>query len=136
MVWGDNCGVSSKGLSLKGRELSVFASDNPKIEVFASVAFKYQPLDSDPESAASTARAQGFIPTTSGEATGVAPELKKIVSMSDHGKNLAIASGLSLANIDLFKPYISHALIASSVSVDDYHFDYEKLKVFVARAQA
>lgn len=131
MVWGDVCGVSSSGLAEMGRWLQIFKLNNPKIDIFASVAFKYQQREADPPGAAAVARAAGFIPTTSGEATGSAPTLAKIQSMKNDG-DLAVASGMALENVATFAPYLSHILVATAVSVDDHHFDRSLLAKFVA----
>lgn len=133
MVWGDACGVSSAGLTEAGRALSEFAKQHPKIEVFASVAFKYQPHEPFPSQAAQHARASGFIPTTSGVATGAPPDLDKIRSMSVEGMaRLAVASGMTVANVAAYAPFLSAILVATGVSIDDHHFDAAKLQAFVA----
>jgi hypothetical protein len=135
MVWGDVCGVSSIGLTATGQWLRTFKLNNPNIEVFASVAFKYQQVEFDPLGAAEVARGAGFIPTTSGAATGSAPTLEKIRSMKNNG-DLAVASGMSLENVAMFAPLLSHILVATSVSVDDHHFDDVLLGKFVGAVKS
>lgn len=134
MVWGDSCGVSSIGITSEGQQLTNFAKLNHQIEIFASVAFKYQRPEKEPVLAAINALNCGFIPTTSGSGTGYAPEVEKISSMSN-GVNglLAVASGMTVENIDNFKTYLSHVLIATGVSKDEYHFDPDKLKAFIEK---
>jgi len=132
MVWGDYCGVSSSGLNDKGRKLKVWADNNPNIDVFASVAFKYQDIETDPPLAARHALMAGFIPTTSGSGTGYAPSIEKISTMSACTDGiLAVASGMNCENVQKFSPYLSSILVATGVSIDEYHFDYEKLYRFI-----
>lgn len=132
MVWGDVCGVSSKGLTQEGEELSKWAKIKSNVEIFASVAFKYQPREFDPAQAAINAKQAGFIPTTSGSGTGSAPEVEKIKMMSEASEGLlGIASGMSIENVKDYTPYLSHILVATGVSVDDHHFDEEKVKQFI-----
>lgn len=130
MVWGDSCGVSSLGLDNEGQQLSQWAKENSDIEVYAAVAFKYQRAEHNPKLAAQNAKQAGFIPTTSGSGTGHAPSVDKIKNMSD--SLLAVASGMDCDNIKEFAPYLSHILVATGVSLDDHHFDKEKLNKFVS----
>lgn len=129
MVWADSMGVDSKGLRPLGQHLSQLT---PKIPLFCSVAFKHQPYEPNPPLAAVNALNGGFIPTTSGEATGSAPDLDKIIDMSlaVNGK-LAIASGMTPDNIHLYAPYLKYILVATGVSMNDYQIDPEKLKRFI-----
>lgn len=132
LVWGDSCGVSSAGLDALGERLRVFVETHPHIQVFASVAFKYQPLEVYPQIAANNAFTAGFIPTTSGSATGQPPTVDKIAGMSVvTGGCLAVASGMSVENVSLYAKYLSHILVATAVSMDEHHFDFELLSRFV-----
>jgi len=136
MVWADNMGVSSSGLTAEGRDLSRFAADHPEIGLFASVAFKYQAPELDPPAAAREARAAGFIPTTSGDRTGQEPDIFKVASMSaECDGDLAVASGMTPENIGAYAPLLSSVLVATGVSIDEHHFDFEKLFRFVAASQ-
>lgn len=132
MVWGDSCGVSSQGLTQEGLALSHWVQENPNVEVFASVAFKYQKTEHNPPLAAQKGLEAGFVPTTSGSGTGSAPSLEKIIAMSEavNGK-LAIASGMDCENVKQFAPYLSDILVATGVSVTEHRFDEEKLKAFI-----
>lgn len=136
MVWGDNLGVDSKGLSEMGlniRNHRAQAAD--KLEVFASVAFKYRPPEPNPQLAAKNALEAGFIPTTSGSGTGVAPDLSKIVAMSKAtGGVLAVASGMTPENVSNYAPYLSHILVATGVAMDAYRMDVTKLTRLIANA--
>lgn len=133
MVWGDNCGVSSLGLDEQGIQLKEWKKSHSNIDMFASVAFKYQKTDFNPPLAAQEALNAGFIPTTSGAGTGKAPSLQKITSMSKAvNGQLAVASGMTCDNIQEFAPHLSHILVSTGVSKDDYHFDIDKLSRFIA----
>ena len=87
MVWADDMGVDSKGLNSEGLELSALVRANPLLTLFASVAFKYRPHEADPVGAATHARAAGFVPTTSGDATGHARGLLVFSAISDGRKS-------------------------------------------------
>jgi predicted TIM-barrel enzyme len=131
-LWGDNCGVSSKGLTTRGEELSAWAKRHPNQRVFASVAFKYQPAEPDPAEAARQALAAGFIPTTSGSATGSPPTLEKIRSMSEAaGGKLAIGSGMTVENVREYIPYVSHILVSTGISQDEHRWDQARMRAFV-----
>ena len=136
MLWLDNAGVSSEGLSPLGMLLKDLVNYK-KLELFASVAFKYQKYESNPKEAAYLALKSGFIPVTSGSATGVSPAVEKIKEMSEAvGGNLGVASGMNLENIDNYKKYLKYILVATGVSVDEHHFDYELLKAFIIKVKS
>lgn len=132
MIWGDDCGVSSSGCAPLANDLSAFIRGYPDIQVFASVAFKYQAFEGRPDEAARNALNAGFLPTTSGEATGSPPSVEKIALMSSAANGqLAIASGMTVDNVQSYAPYLSHILVATGVSLDEHHFDFEALSRFV-----
>lgn len=137
MVWGDDVGVDSKGFTDLG--LSVRAQkcvSRDKLDVFASVAFKYRSFEPNPELAAKNALSAGFIPTTSGSGTGSAPDLSKIVAMSKAtGGVLAVASGMTPENIGSFAPYLSHILVATGVSLDEHRMDVEQLRLLIKNSR-
>ncbi|MDF8364697.1 hypothetical protein [Achromobacter anxifer] len=132
-MWTDRPGVDSRGV--QNKQLFELAREHPALSVFASVAFKYQAADENPPQAARHALTAGYLPTTSGSATGVAAPLEKVKFMSAAtGGRLAIASGMTAANISVLGPYLSHILVATGVSTDEYHFDYELLRQFLGLA--
>lgn len=142
-TWSDRPGVRSDRVSpLVDSTLVPLLEEHPTHLFFASVAFKYQVTDPAPAEAACAALARAMVPTTSGEATGLAPAIEKIQSMRagltrvNGGKRapLAIASGLTPDNIAQFRPLITHALVATGVSSDFYHFDEILLNTFVQTA--
>lgn len=134
LVWGDDMGVDSKGLTADGRELSALARANPLLTLFAGVAFKYRPHEDDPVGAAAHARAAGFVPTTSGDGTGHAPTVSKIKSMGAGGA-LAIASGMTPDNVRQYAHDLTHILVATGVARTEYHIAPAKLIAFMAQVR-
>lgn len=135
MVWADDMGVDSNGLTTQGEYLTRLARIHPKIQFHASVAFKYRPVDPQPERAAENALLAGFIPTTSGAATGLPPSVKRIAAMSKAAKGtLAVASGMSPENVSTFAPFLSHILVATGVSLDEHRIDEGKLRSLIKNA--
>lgn len=134
-LWVDYADFTSSWCGSSALDLSgLVHSTNPgrPRDVFAGVAFKHQQHEPNPLQAAQRARTLGFIPTTSGPATGVPPDVEKVRSMSAAaGGVLAVASGLTPHNVAAFAPYLSHILVATGVSRDEYNFDYELLRTFV-----
>lgn len=138
MLWGDDMGVDSQGLHAPGRAVATAcrATVGQPIQVFASVAFKYRPSEPDPAGAALNAHKAGFIPTTSGSGTGSAPEVAKIKLMSEATNGtLAVASGMTPENVSQYAPYLSHILVATGVSLDEYRLHEGKLRAFIANAK-
>lgn len=108
----------------------------PEMTIFTGVAFKHQKQEADPVAAAETIRQVGFIPTTSGEATGIPPTVEKIRRLSaDGNKPLAIASGMTPENVAAYAPYLSHILVATGVSKDMHRVDTAKLRAFIQAAK-
>lgn len=139
-VWMDNAGVSSRGLTGAGdalKELVEMLAPEYRADIFASIAFKYQSPEPAPISAAIQALRLGYIPTTSGPGTGLAPDIEKIESMSAavNGR-LAVASGMTPDNVHLFAPHVSHILVATGISIDEHRIDKSKLIDFLAAARA
>ncbi|WP_291518707.1 BtpA/SgcQ family protein [Acidovorax sp.] len=130
MIWADDMGVDSQGLTAEGREMENLARKEPDLKLFASVAFKYRPHEPDPVSAAAQAREAGLIPTTSGDATGHAPDPRKIVAMGEGGP-LAIASGMTPENVLIYAPALTHILVATGVSRTEHHIDPARLRALI-----
>lgn len=136
MIWGDYCGVSSQETQPIGIELAEWKNKNNHIDVFASVAFKYQAEEKDIKKAAQNAKKLNFIPTTSGSMTGSAPSLEKIQQMSEAvDGELAIASGMNHNNVSFFAPYLSHILISTGISKNEYEFDIHLLETFMSKVR-
>lgn len=137
-VWVDDPGITSLGCSREGERFAAQASLWP-MEVFASVAFKYQAPDPLPGLAAQLVTARGLLPTTSGSGTGHAPEVAKIRQMRaalQDDQRLAIASGMDPENIAQFLPFATDFLVATGVSLDAHHFDPVRLERFIQTVHA
>jgi predicted TIM-barrel enzyme len=134
-LWADSPGITSALVTQAARDASVRV---PRPPVFASVAFKYQAHEPDPSAAAAEALRLGFIPTTSGAGTGKAPSVEKIAairkSIGDDAL-LAIASGMTPQNIGLFAPLLSHVLVSTGISMDEYRIDPDRFTTFLAAAR-
>ncbi len=130
MLWTDDCGVTSAGATDEAKRLSVESRDRG-IEVFGSVAFKYQRHEPQPAAAAANAAALGFLPTTSGPGTGKAPEVMKIGTMRAVTQRLAVASGMTPENVSSFLTCATDFLVSTGVSKDGYRFDPARLMAFV-----
>jgi predicted TIM-barrel enzyme len=135
-VWLDDAGVSSESTTVGEKLASARQARHGREDIFASVAFKYQAYEPNPAQAAANALRLGFIPTTSGSGTGQAPAIEKIAFMSAATNGLlGIASGMTPENVGQYAPMLSHILVATGVSEDMHHFDYEKLTRFIAIAK-
>lgn len=90
---------------------------------FGGVAHKGQRTVQDPALAAKKAMGKTDVITTSGDKTGSAPKLEKIVAIrraiDDHP--LAVASGMSRENVRQFMPYVDCFIVASSISKNFFH---------------
>lgn len=107
---------------------------NESVQIFAGVAFKYQPRDANPEATCHQLSAWGFVPCTSGAGTGVAADTGKIAQLAAASSTgLALASGIALDNVHTYRPYVTHYLVASSISEDDYTLDFEKTAALAGR---
>ena len=98
--------------------------------LFAGVSFKHQPYEPNPEMAAIKAVEFGFIPTTSGSATGIAAEedkISRIRSAIGSKAPLGIASGITPENVTEYAPFLSHILVATGISSSFFEFDEAKL---------
>ena len=142
-TWSDAPGVRSDEVSSRAYALeSVLASrqvsaDGPRHLFFGSVAFKYQPPDPDPGAAAVQAVRFGMVPTTSGEATGVAPPARKLFLIRQamdkaFGETtrapLALASGVTPDNAYELGRFLTHILVATGISADFHTLDPHLLR--------
>lgn len=141
-TWSDNPGIRSDRLGPEVDALEEEVRNRGPRLFFASVAFKYQPEDTDPGLAALRAWERGFVPTTSGPATGQAPTVQKLAAirkaLNAHNPraSLALASGADPDNIAQLAPFLSHVLVATGISSSEVAFDPIKLRRFVEAARA
>ncbi|HLE49407.1 MAG TPA: BtpA/SgcQ family protein [Patescibacteria group bacterium] len=101
---------------------------------FGGVAFKYQKEVDNPGLAAKIATSFVDVVTTSGKATGSAPDLEKIRLMKESLGEfpLAIASGVSPENVKQFMPYADYFIVATSILVHGTeNFDINKIKSLI-----
>lgn len=133
MLWLDNAGVHSINPNkTRMQMLQKNLETCPNFKLFAGVAFKYQQDEPNPGTAAIMALEHGFIPTTSGQATGSPPTLDKIISMFNRvGPHLAVASGMTPENIFEYKKYLKYVLVSTGVSQDEFRFNESKLNQFI-----
>jgi hypothetical protein len=108
--------------------------------MFAAVAFKGQPPDPFPGDSAGLAAHYGLIPTTSGPATGQAPDVEKVRRIragidGTWGRArwpLAIASGVTPENARSFVDAgATHLLVATGISKSFHEFDPAKLEALM-----
>lgn len=133
-IWADSVGVTSEGLSPKARELRALHVVHPFIDIFAGVAFKYQPLDTNPNGTIYQLSDLGWIPCTSGAATGQAAEVAKVLGLANASSmGLGLASGVTLDNVAEYRPHVTHFFVASSISEDDYTLDFERTSAMAGR---
>lgn len=136
-TWSDRPGVRSDYLSEEAKAIGVLLSRHPDHRYFGSVAFKYQPLDPHPGEAARMAGALGMIPTTSGAATGSAPETGKLahIRAAIGPGPLAVASGITPDNLAELGRYLSHVLVSTGIGRDFYEIDPGKLEHLMSVAR-
>lgn len=103
--------------------------------LFSGVAFKHQKRENYPRIAARRALELGFIPTTSGAATGVAADMKDLSQLHEGIGNapLAVASGVTPSNFEAHAAYVTHILVATGVSSSFYEFDRLLLEDLIHR---
>lgn len=110
---------------------------------FGGAAFKYtQTFTDDPKLAArEAARLEKYVDvvTTSGSGTGCAAPISKISAMKQQiQKPLALASGVSIENIQDYFGSVDYVLAASSVETAPYSgvFDESKLADFITKVHS
>lgn len=112
-LWVDNLGLASAEQERNIRNERMFRG-----LYFGGVAFKYQKEEKNPAAAAYRAIPYTDVVTTSGEGTGRPPSVEKIESMraalGDHP--LAIASGMTVENVEDYIPYTDAFLVATGIS--------------------
>lgn len=108
--------------------------------VYGSVAFKYQKNILSIGNQVDNIFDVVDVITTSGSSTGKAPDLAKMQFLQNFRtphKKIAIASGISIENIDTFLPYADHFLVYSSIATsrknpndltEEPPLDVEKMK--------
>jgi uncharacterized protein len=127
-TWVDDSGITSEGIGLSAQAIRDSLLRGHRY--FASVAFKGQKDEPQPAAAARNALSLGFVPTTSGIATGLAPQIEKMAAIRagiEPYDMLAVASGITPANVAGFVPYVTHILVSTGISKNFHDFDQDKL---------
>lgn len=146
MLWVDNAGCDDcESLEAMENAFDFFhrtseLDGDMKVQIFGGVHFKYQPKSSIEKSVFEVWKLM-MIPTLSGSGTGKVADIElikkayekvlQVKSLVFTKFSLAIASGVSIENVDEYLPYINHFLVASSIldEKDERLFDEEKLKI-------
>jgi len=129
LTWADEPGVTSAGPGSKvvriRAALDAARAANPGFLFFGSVAFKTQRPDPDPAGAAAVAAREPWVVTTSGKATGSAPEEAKLAAMAGTigAGRLAVASGITPANAPRLAPHVGWVLVSTGISRSFTEFD-------------
>lgn len=135
--WVDNPGVSSEGCApvseVFNEAFSTARRNHHNYLFFGSVAFKtQQPEPSNDHAALAASKAAGFgwIPTTSGPATGVAPDLQKLRTMRHRIPNVdfAVASGVTPENAADISLFVDWIFVSTGISKDFHTFDPDKMR--------
>ena len=132
-TWSDEVVVSSEGVTREALDIAHRLQDHQRVDkrrlphrFFTSCAFKYQAHEPNPGQAAIRAAELGFIPTTSGDGTGIAVSLEKLSNIRaalntiNSGSPLAVASGVTPQNFMVQAPYLTHVLINTGISRSGY----------------
>lgn len=128
MTWTDEQLTHSSGETWQeAAEIGNLYPDHLK---FIGVRFKYQPTEFHPELAAKTAVEFGFIPTTSGPATGKPADatcvqgIKRALPLE---APFALASGITPENVTAYARHVSHLLVSTGISDSFYEISEDKL---------
>lgn len=129
-IWTDNAGIDTSLEQIIPAEMFCEGAKNYPGLYFGGVAFKYQHSTLTPAQAAKYAVPYMDVITTSGAGTGFAPDVEKIKSMREAvgDKPLAIASGITLQNVDDYLPLVDCFLVATGISQSDTELDPKKVR--------
>lgn len=133
-TWCDNGGIYHGAANTDAVSARGILRGMPNHKLFAGVDFKGQRRDKLRAESAALAHDFGFIPTTSGEGTGIAPDVEKILNICEGigpDKPLAIASGVTPLNVMMFAPHVSYVLVATGISRNFHVFEPALLQALV-----
>lgn len=141
-IWADHAGIAEGASSQPDAEAFVAARGARGWDglYFGGVAFKYQREVAPAElaRAASLAAAYMDVICTSGPGTGQAADVEKLRTM--HGaladSALALASGVSEANVHIYMPYVQAFLVGTGIEARFGVIDEKKLKRLLRAIQA
>ncbi len=106
---------------------------------FGGYAFKHQVKIRDLFGGAKLAKDHIEVITTSGDRTGLMPPLPKIATIRDAigpTHPLAVASGMTPDNVDLFKPYVDCFIVATGMSSSFTSLDPSLVKAMAEAVHA
>lgn len=138
MTWSDQPCTLHGQILARGEEVAEVLATRPEHQFFSAVDFKHQEPDKRPGSSAACAQRLGFIPTTSGPATGVpasAEKLDEIRRIIPRGR-LAVASGIRPDNVLRYLPYVTDVLVSTGVSSADDRLQRPALTMLLALVRA
>jgi hypothetical protein len=139
-VWVDNAGIdeTSPVQARAERIMEARIRSGWTGLYFGGVAFKHQRPVLDPAAAARTAARFMDVVTTSGPGTGFAASREKVSAMKSALGTvpLAIASGVTPANVSDYLPVVDCCLVASGISVSFDALDPHLTRALVQRVRA
>lgn len=145
-LWVDHSGIDERSLSWQvmpaiRRAMFWSAALGNEHEVFGGVAFKYGRTMTLEACQAAARVASAVLPVvcTSGDGTGMAASLEKLVVMRDAiagEARLAVASGVDPANARATYDYVDDALMATGIEKSFGRFDPLALRKVIAAARA
>ena len=120
-LWADNSTVNDRvpyATAWAGYSDSLRKEKHPNVLYFGGVAFKGQAPVKDPAAVAKKAVPFMDVVTTSGEATGIAPSIEKIIAMKNAigAHPLANAGGITPDNVDPYLEYVDCFMINAGIS--------------------
>lgn len=138
-VWADNAGI------MEYQEAQPYATKTLEAKhpdwdglYFGGVAFKYQRPVNDLETAARLAAPYMDVITTSGPATGRAPNVEHLRRLRagawDHP--IAVASGVSPQNVKEFLPYVDAVMVSTGISYSFDHLDPILTRILVEEVRS
>ena len=128
-IWADRSYIDNKTLNIAEK---AYANKGKQL-YFGCVAFKYQRPVKNLKWTCQKACELMDVITTSGTKTGVPPTLAKIKEMKAYigDKSLAIASGITPENKEIFTEYVDYFLVASSIIDKNEMIIESKLKQLI-----
>ena len=93
--------------------------------LFSGFEFKYQPKAANLSIASQWANNFTDTPVTIGDGTGIAADIEKIKTIREQigNQGLAIASGVTVENVNDYLPYIDYFMVATGISKSFNEFD-------------
>lgn len=139
-LWSDNAHVHpDDDLQIAERARAARQGQRWSGLYFGGVAFKGQRLERDVAAAAERAAPFVDVVTTSGMATGVSAPADKVRRMHEAlggRRPLALASGITPENVEVYLPYVEYLMIATGVARSFHELDPRKIEKLVERVRA